>query len=175
MNNKLDSTIIKEKFKSDPQRQQKELMGFMSANKVNPMKGCLPILPQIPVFIAFYRVLSQAIELRHAPFMLWITDLSAADTLFSDLLGLGFALGPLPLIMGFTMFLQQKLNPAPTDPIQAKVFMFMPIMFTFLLAQFPAGLVIYWAWNNTLSMSQQWMIMRRMGVAVGGGKIEDAK
>ncbi|MEQ9199277.1 MAG: membrane protein insertase YidC, partial [Rhodospirillales bacterium] len=131
-----------------------------------------------------YKVLYISIEMRQAPFFGWIQDLSAPDptTLF-NLFGLipwtppGWLplLGVWPVIMGITMYLQQKLNPAPADPIQAKVFMFLPFLFTFMLAGFPAGLVIYWAWNNGLSILQQWVIMRRMGVKVGGGSDSDSK
>jgi YidC/Oxa1 family membrane protein insertase len=152
-----------------------ELMGLYKKEKVNPASGCLPILIQIPVFFALYKVLFVTIEMRHAPFFGWIQDLSAPDplnifTLFGlvpwghpDFLNIGIW----PLLMGVSMWLQQKLNPAPADPVQAKVFMFMPIFFTFLLGSFPAGLVIYWTWNNILSIAQQWVIMRRMGVPVG--------
>ena len=140
----------------------------------------MPILIQIPVFFALYKVLFVSIEMCQAPFYGWIHDLSAPDPLgILTVFGLIpwdvparlaiVNIGIWPLIMGFTMYLQQKLNPAPTDPIQAKVFMFMPIIFTFLLAQFPAGLVIYWAWNNVLSIAQQWTIMKRQGVSASGG------
>ena len=140
--------------------------------KVNPASGCLPILIQIPVFFALYKVLFVTIEMRHAPFFGWIQDLSAPDptTLF-NLFGLipwtppdFLIIGIWPLLMGASMYLQQKLNPQPADPVQAKIFLFLPLFFTFLLARFPAGLVIYWAWNNMLSILQQWVIMRRMGV-----------
>jgi YidC/Oxa1 family membrane protein insertase len=130
------------------------------------------MLVQIPVFFALYKVLFVTIEMRHAPFFGWVQDLSAPDpTTMFNLFGLlpftppeFLMIGIWPLIMGATMFLQQRLNPTPADPIQAKIFMFLPIVFTVLLAPFPAGLVIYWAWNNTLSILQQWVIMRRMGV-----------
>ncbi len=169
---------LREKYGEDKQRMQTELMALYKREKANPVAGCLPIALQIPVFFALYKVLFISIEMRQAPFYGWIKDLSAADpTTIANLFGLipysppDFAmLGVWPIIMGITMFLQQKLNPAPPDPVQAKIFMFMPIMFTFFLAGFPAGLVIYWSWNNLLSMSQQYVIMRRMGVAVGGGK-----
>jgi YidC/Oxa1 family membrane protein insertase len=148
------------------------MMALYKREKANPASGCLPILVQIPVFFALYKVLFVNIEMRHAPFYGWIHDLSAADpTSLFNLFGLipwtppeFLLVGVWPLIMGVTMFLQQKLNPQPTDPMQAKIFLFLPIMFTFLLAQFPAGLVIYWTWNNILSMLQQWVIMRRMGI-----------
>ncbi len=166
---------MKEKYGDDRQRINQELMGLYKREKVNPLSGCLPIVLQIPVFFSLYKVLFVTIEMRHAPFYGWIKDLSSPDpTTIANLFGLipwdapGFLhLGAWPLIMGATMWLQMKLNPQPADPIQAKVFMVMPIMFTFMLAGFPAGLVIYWAWNNLLSMAQQWSIMRRMGVSVG--------
>ena len=153
---------IKEKFKNDRARQGQETMALYKEHRVNPMGGCLPMVIQIPVFFALYRSLYQAIELRHAPFTLWITDLSAADTLFSDLLGLGFALGPLPLIMGFTMFLQQKMTPTNADPNMAKMMLMMPVIFTFLFLSFPSGLVIYWLINNVLTIVQQYYIHRTM-------------
>jgi YidC/Oxa1 family membrane protein insertase len=136
---------------------------------------------QIPVFFALYKVLYTTIEMRHQPFFGWIKDLSAPDPL-TLLTGFGtiqwdvpqfmhfFNIGLWPMIMGVTMFLQQKLNPQPTDPVQARVFQFLPIMFTFMLAPFAAGLVIYWAWSNTLSIAQQYTIMRRHGTPVGGKK-----
>lgn len=172
---------LKERFGDDRQKLNQEMMGIYKKEKVNPMAGCLPILVQIPIFFALYKVLFITIEMRHAPFFGWIQDLSAPDPL-TLLTGFGMFdwqvpailamvnIGVWPIIMGITMYLQQKLNPAPADPVQAKIFMLMPIFFTFLLGTFPAGLVIYWAWNNSLSILQQWVIMRRMGVAVGGGK-----
>jgi YidC/Oxa1 family membrane protein insertase len=166
---------LREKYANDRQRMNQELMELYKKEKVNPLSGCLPILLQIPVFFALYKVLFVTIEMRHAPFYGWIKDLSAPDpTHVLNLFGLipwtppeFLHLGAWPLIMGVTMFLQQKLNPQPADPIQAKVFMLMPVIFTVLLASFPAGLVIYWAWNNTLSIAQQWLIMRRAGVKPG--------
>ena len=172
---------LRDKYGEDKQRLNQEMMALYKKEGANPAAGCLPILIQIPVFFALYKVLFVNIEMRQAPFYGWIHDLSAPDPLgILTLFGLipwevpaGFLtylnLGVWPLIMGITMFLQQKLNPAPTDPVQAKVFMFMPIIFTFLLAPFPAGLVIYWAWNNVLSIAQQWAIMRRQGVSASGG------
>jgi YidC/Oxa1 family membrane protein insertase len=167
---------LQERFKDDRQRMSQELMMLYKREKASPVSGCLPILVQIPVFFALYKVLFVSIEMRHAPFYGWIQDLSAPDpTNIFTLFGLipwdapGFlAVGIWPLIMGGTMFLQQKLNPAPPDPTQAKIMTFLPVMFTFLLAQFPAGLVIYWTWNNLLSMAQQWVIMKRMGVSMNG-------
>ncbi len=170
---------IRERFKEDRQQMNMEMMGLYKREKVNPASGCLPILIQIPVFFALYKVLFVTIEMRHAPFFGWIQDLSAPDpTSLFNLFGLipwdpptFLSIGIWPLIMGITMFLQQKLNPPPTDPLQQKIFMALPIVFTFLLANFPAGLVIYWAWNNALSILQQWVIMRRMGVKIGGGMV----
>jgi YidC/Oxa1 family membrane protein insertase len=163
---------LRERFGEDKQRINQEMMALYKREKANPAAGCLPMIVQIPVFFALYKVLFVTIEMRQAPFFGWIQDLSAPDptTLF-NLFGLlpftppeFLMIGIWPLIMGATMFLQQRLNPQPTDPIQAKIFMFLPIVFTVLLAPFPAGLVIYWAWNNTLSILQQWVIMKRMGV-----------
>ena len=165
---------IKERYSDDKTRQQQATMELYKKEKVNPASGCLPIVVQIPVFFALYKVLFVTIEMRHAPFYGWIKDLSAPDptTLF-NLFGLipwdppGFLMvGIWPLIMGVTMFVQMRLNPAPPDPIQAQIFAWMPVMFTFLLATFPAGLVIYWAWNNTLSVLQQSFIMKRQGVPI---------
>ncbi len=163
---------LRERFENDKQRMNQELMALYKREKVNPAAGCLPIVVQIPVFFALYKVLFVTIEMRHAPFFGWIKDLSAQDpTTIFNLFGLipwdpphMLMIGIWPLIMGVTMWFQQKLNPQPADPVQAKMFMILPVVFTFMLASFPAGLVIYWAWNNVLSMAQQWAIMRRMGV-----------
>jgi len=165
-------TEIREKFGNDKQKMNQAMMEMYRNEKVNPMAGCLPILIQIPVFFSLYKVLFVTIEMRHAPFYGWIHDLSAPDDLLvTTLFGLipwtppdFLALGVWPLLMGITMLLQQKLSPQPPDPVQAKMFMLMPVVFTFLLARFPAGLVIYWTWNNLLSILQQWIIMRRAGV-----------
>ncbi|HTZ17059.1 MAG TPA: membrane protein insertase YidC [Dissulfurispiraceae bacterium] len=157
---------IKEKFKNDPQRMQKEMMDLYKTNKVSPMGGCLPMLLQMPVFFALYSILSTAIELRQAPFALWITDLAAPDTLFGHIpsaipfLG-GFALGPLPLLMGATTFIQQKMTPSTADPRQQKIMMIMPIMFTFIFLNFSSGLVLYWLINNILSIAQQFYINKK--------------
>lgn len=171
-----DVMALREKFNDDKMRLNQEMMALYKKEKVNPASGCLPVVVQIPVFFALYKVLFVSIEMRHAAFFGWITDLSAPDpTSVWNLFGAipwdpagtipaMLNLGVWPLIMGLTMWLQQKLNPQPADPVQAKIFTFMPIMFTFLLASFPAGLVIYWAWNNTLSIAQQKVIMMRMGV-----------
>jgi YidC/Oxa1 family membrane protein insertase len=162
-------TELRERHKDDPQQLQREMMALYKAEKINPASGCLPILLQIPIFFSLYKVLFVTIEMRHAPFFGWILDLSAPDpTNLFNLFGLipfdppaFFHLPAWALIMGVTMFFQQKLNPQPPDPIQAKIFQWMPVIFTFMLASFPAGLVIYWSWNNLLSMAQQWWIMRK--------------
>ena len=159
---------LKQRYQHDRLKMNQEMMELYKREKVNPMAGCLPMLIQIPVFFALYKVLFVTIEMRHAPFFGWIHDLSAPDpTSLFNLFGLlpwtppGFLMiGIWPLIMGVTMLAQQKLNPPPADPTQAKMFMLMPLIFTVMLAQFPAGLVIYWAWNNVLSIIQQWSIMR---------------
>nr|HRQ82212.1 membrane protein insertase YidC [Azospirillaceae bacterium] len=166
--------VIRERFADDKMRQNQELMALYKREKVNPVSGCLPILIQIPVFFALYKVLFVTIEMRHAPFFGWIHDLSAPDpTTIFNLFGLipwsppaFLMLGVWPIIMGVTMWAQMKLNPTPPDPIQQKIFGFMPFVFTFMLASFPAGLVIYWAWNNLLSIIQQYVIMRKQGVAI---------
>ena len=172
---------LKERYGEDRQRMNQELMQLYRREKVNPAAGCLPIVVQIPVFFALYKVLYTSIEMRHQPFYGWIRDLSAPDPL-TILTGFGlfpwqvpeflhfFNIGIWPLIMGVTMYLQQKLNPQPTDPVQARVFQFLPILFTFMLAPFSAGLVIYWAWSNTLSIAQQYTIMRRHGTPIGKAK-----
>ena len=162
---------IRERIPDDKAKQQQEIMTLYKKVGANPLAGCLPIVIQIPVFFSLYKVLFVTIEMRHAPFYGWIHDLSAPDpTSFANLFGLlPFApphfllIGAWPLIMGTTMFLQQKLNPQPVDPVQAKMFMFLPIVFTYMLSSFPAGLVIYWSWNNLLSIAQQWAIMHRRG------------
>ena len=164
---------LRERFPDDKARQQQEMMALYKRVGANPLAGCLPIVIQIPVFFSLYKVLFVTIEMRHAPFFGWIHDLSAPDpTSFANLFGLLpfvppaiLMIGAWPLIMGLTMFLQQKLNPQPVDPVQARMFMFLPIVFTYMLAAFPAGLVIYWAWNNLLSIGQQWTIMHRAGAA----------
>jgi YidC/Oxa1 family membrane protein insertase len=174
-----ETVKIREKYPDDKAKQQQEIMALYKKVGANPLAGCLPIVIQIPVFFSLYKVLFVTIEMRHAPFFGWIHDLSAPDpTSFVNLFGLlpfapasvpvigGFlAIGAWPLIMGVTMFLQQKLNPQPVDPVQAKMFMFLPIVFTYMLSAFPAGLVIYWSWNNLLSIAQQWAIMHRQGAA----------
>ncbi len=157
-------------YKDDRQRMSQELMALYKKEKVNPAGGCLPLLIQAPIFFCLYKVLFVSIEMRHAPFFGWIHDLSAPDpTSFVNLFGLlpfnppsFLMIGIWPLLMGLTMVVQQRMNPQPADPMQAKMMMIMPIMFTYLFASFPAGLVVYWTWNNLLSMAQQWYITRRM-------------
>ena len=161
---------LKEKYGDDKTKMQQETMALYKEEKVNPLASCLPIFIQIPIFFSLYKVLYVTIDMRHAPFFGWIKDLSAPDPmLVTNLFGLipweptGFlAIGILPIFMGVTMYIQQKLNPPMTDPIQQKVFALMPIMFTFILAGFSVGLVIYWTWNNILTICQQWYIMRRV-------------
>jgi YidC/Oxa1 family membrane protein insertase len=168
-----EMTKIRERFPDDKARQQQEIMAMYKKVGANPLAGCLPIVIQIPVFFSLYKVLFVTIEMRHAPFFGWIHDLSAPDpTSFANLFGLipftppsMLMIGAWPLLMGVTMFLQQKLNPQPVDPVQARMFMLLPVVFTYMLSAFPAGLVIYWAWNNLLSIAQQWTIMRRAGAA----------
>ncbi|MGB1118612.1 MAG: membrane protein insertase YidC [Parvibaculales bacterium] len=165
---------IREQYKDDKQAQQQELMKIYREEKLNPLAGCLPILLQIPVFFALYKVLFVTIDMRHQPFFGWITDLSAPDpTSLFNLFGLipwdppsFLMLGVWPVLMGVTMFIQMQMNPPPPDPIQARMFQILPIFFTFILAGFPAGLVIYWAWNNFLSILQQGLIMRRNDVEI---------
>jgi YidC/Oxa1 family membrane protein insertase len=160
---------LRERFGEDKARLNQEMMALYKRVGANPMAGCLPIVIQIPVFFSLYKVLYVTIEMRHAPFYGWIHDLSSPDpTTFANLFGLIhwtpptiMMIGAWPILMGITMFLQQKLNPQPPDPMQAKMFMVLPFVFTYMLAQMPAGLVIYWAWNNLLSIAQQWLIMRR--------------
>ncbi|MGI4852232.1 MAG: membrane protein insertase YidC [Janthinobacterium lividum] len=159
---------LRARYSDDKLKMNQEVMQLYKREKVNPMAGCLPMLVQIPVFFALYKVLFVSIEMRHAPFYGWIHDLAAPDpTTIFNLFGLipwtppaFLMLGAWPIVMGITMFIQQKLNPPPADPMQAKVFLLMPIMFTYMLAAFPAGLVIYWTWNNILTIAQQWTIMR---------------
>ena len=173
---------LRKKYKDDPAKQQQELLGLYKSEKINPLTGCLPMLLQIPVFYALYKVLTVTIEMRHAPFYGWIQDLSSRDptTIFNlfgaipwdpataPLIG-GFLNGPLhlgvlPLLYGFTMWLTTAMNPPATDPIQQRIFQLMPIMFTFIMAPFAAGLLIYWTWNNVLTIGQQYIIMRKFKV-----------
>ena len=175
-----EMTKLRDLYANDKARQQQELMELYKREKINPLAGCLPILIQIPVFFALYKVLFVTIEMRHAPFFGWIKDLAAPDptNLFNlfgllpydptviPVIGPFLALGIWPLIMGVTMWVQMKLNPSPPDPTQKMIFDWMPIVFTFMLASFPAGLVIYWAWNNTLSVIQQSVIMQKHGAKI---------
>lgn len=156
---------MKEKFGDDKQKMQQAMMEMYRTEKINPMGGCLPILIQIPVFIALYWVLLGSVELRHAPFFGWIQDLSAPDTLFGTLPWLNMPIGLLPILMGATMIIQTYLNPAPTDPIQAKVMKIMPIVFSIFFFFFPAGLVLYWLVNNILSIWQQWYVNKSIHAA----------
>jgi len=163
---------LKELHKDDKMKLQQSMMALYKKEKVNPMSGCLPILVQIPVFFALYKVLFVTIEMRHMPFYGWIHDLSDRDpTSLFNVFGLipwdppSFLLiGAWPIIMGITMFIQQKLNPTPPDPIQAKIFMFFPVFLTVILAPFPAGLVIYWSFNNIFTMIQQYIVQRKMTI-----------
>ena len=171
---------LQEQYKDDRAEQQKQLMELYRREKINPLSGCWPVLVQIPVFFALYKVLFISIEMRHAPFFGWIQDLAAPDptTIFNlfgllpydptlvPVIGPFLALGAWPILMGVTMWLQMRLNPPPPDPTQALIFAWMPVLFTFMLAGFPAGLVIYWAWNNALSIIQQYIIMKRHGADV---------
>ena len=163
---------LKELHKDDKMKLQQAMMALYKKEKVNPMSGCLPILVQIPVFFAFYKILFVTLEMRHMPFYGWIKDLSDRDpTSIFNLFGLipwdppSFLLiGAWPIIMGITMFIQQKLNPTPPDPIQAKIFMFFPLFLTVILAPFAAGLVIYWSFNNIFTMIQQYIVQRKMTI-----------
>ncbi|MFN3575005.1 MAG: membrane protein insertase YidC [Phenylobacterium sp.] len=173
---------LRKKYKDDPAKQQQELLGLYQKEKINPLTGCLPMLLQIPVFYALYKVLTVTIEMRHAPFYGWIQDLSARDptTIFNlfgaipwdpstapligSFLNGPLHLGVLPLLYGFTMWLTTAMNPPAGDPIQQRIFQLMPIMFTFIMAPFAAGLLIYWTWNNVLTIIQQYIIMRRFKV-----------
>ncbi|WP_200893644.1 MULTISPECIES: membrane protein insertase YidC [Rhizobium] len=165
---------LKAKHGDDRMAMQQAMMQLYKEEKINPVAGCWPMLLQIPVFFALYKVIYVTIEMRHAPFFGWIHDLSAPDpTSLFNLFGLlpydvphFLMIGVWPLVMGVTMFLQMRMNPTPPDPTQAMIFTWMPLIFTFMLASFPAGLVIYWAWNNTLSISQQALIMKRHGAKI---------
>jgi YidC/Oxa1 family membrane protein insertase len=171
---------LRERYKDDKVKQQQELMDLYKREKVNPIAGCLPILLQLPVFFALYKVLYITIDMRHAPFFGWIKDLSAPDptSLFNlfgllpydpssvPVIGHFLMLGVWPLVMGITMWLQMQLNPQQPDPVQQQIFNWMPVLFTFLLASFPAGLVIYWAWSNVLSLAQQYYIMKKQGAEI---------
>ena len=171
---------LKETYPDDKMKQQQAQMELFKKEGVNPVAGCLPMVIQIPVFFALYKVIFITIEMRHAPFFGWIKDLSAPDptnvfTLFGlipweptalPVFGHFLALGVWPLVMGVSMFFQMKMNPEPADPVQKSMFAWMPVIFTFMLGTFPAGLVIYWTWNNTLTILQQSYIMKKAGVKV---------
>jgi YidC/Oxa1 family membrane protein insertase len=172
-------TEIRERHKDNPQAQQQAMLALYKREKINPLAGCLPILPQIPIFFAVYKTVFISLDARHAPFFGWIQDMSAPDpTTIWNLFGLlpydpsgvpiisnpYLAIGVWPIIMGLTMWAQMSLNPPPPDKIQRQIFAFLPVVFTFVLAPFAAALVIYWAWNNTLTVAQQYIIMRRQGV-----------
>ena len=146
---------IREQFKDDKMQMNKALMNLYQKEKINPLGGCLPVLVQIPVFIALYWVLLGSVEIRNAPWIFWIKDLSVPDPFYI-----------LPLIMAVTMFIQMKLNPTPPDPLQAKIMMMMPVVFSIFFFFFPSGLVLYWLVNNVVSIGQQWSIMRRLNVKV---------
>jgi len=157
---------IREKYKDDKKKINEETMALYRTYKINPMGGCLPMIVQLPVFLALYRMLYQAIELRHAPFFSWINDLSAPDRLFHFGFSIPFMQPPygipvLTVVMGATMFLQQKMSPPPGDPTQAKMMMFMPLIFTVIFINFPAGLVLYWLTNNIFSIAQQYYIQKK--------------
>jgi YidC/Oxa1 family membrane protein insertase len=153
-------TSIRERFKSDPQKMNQEMMALYKTEKINPLGGCLPIVVQIPVFISLYWVLLASVEMRNAPWLGWIHDLAAPDPFYI-----------LPVVMAVSMFIQTKLNPTPPDPMQAKVMMFMPIIFSVMFFFFPSGLVLYWVVNNVLSIAQQWVITKKME----GGKVKTVK
>ena len=167
-----EMTRLKEVHKEDKMKLQQEMMALYKREKVNPVSGCLPVLIQIPFFFAIYKMLFVTIEMRHQPFFGWIKDLSERDpTSIFNLFGLipwdppsFLIIGVWPILMGVSMFVQQKLNPAPPDPIQAKIFMFFPLFLTIILAPFPSGLVVYWTINNILTMAQQVVIMKRTTV-----------
>ena len=142
---------LKERYGDDKQAYQEAMMKIYKEEKINPLGGCLPILVQIPVFIAFYWMLLETVEMRQAPFIFWIKDLSTADPYYV-----------LPVLYGLTMLVQHRLNPTPMDPIQARVMLIMPIAFTFFFVFFPSGLVLYWFVNSALSITQQWYITRRV-------------
>src|SRR5690606_22789960 len=168
---------IQERYKEDRTAQQQAMMELYKKEKINPLSGCWPVLIQIPVFFALYTVIFISPVMRHAPFFGWVQDLAAPDptnifTLFglipwdptvTPILGAFLHLGIWPVIMGLTTWVQMKLNPPPPEPTQAMIFGLMPILFTFMLGPVPAGLVIYWAWKNLLSVTQQWFIMKRPG------------
>ncbi len=154
-------TAIRERYKDNPQQMNAAMMELYKTEKINPLGGCLPIVVQIPVFISLYWVLLASVEMRHAPWLGWIHDLSAPDTLFGVIPGINMPIGLLPIIMAASMYVQTKLNPTPPDPVQAKIMLFMPLIFSFMFFFFPSGLVLYWVVNNILSIGQQWVITRQ--------------
>ena len=156
---------LKEQYKNDPQKLNTAMMSMYKQEKINPLGGCLPVVIQIPVFISLYWVLLLSVEMRGAPWMGWIHDLSKPDTAISGLIGLSIPIGILPIIMAISMFIQTKLNPTPPDPVQAKVMMYMPLAFSLMFFFFPSGLVLYYIVNNVLSIGQQWQINRMLGTA----------
>jgi YidC/Oxa1 family membrane protein insertase len=164
-----EMTRLKDLYKDDKQKIQLEMMAIYRKEKINPVSGCLPMLIQIPFFFAIYKMLFVTLEMRHAPFFGWIHDLSAPDpTSLFNLFGLipwsppsFLIIGVWPILMGISMWVQQKLNPAPTDPIQAKIFAFFPLFLTVMLASFPSGLVVYWTANNVLTIAQQYIIIKK--------------
>ena len=153
-----EMTKLREKYKDDRDAMNKAVMELYREHKVNPMGGCLPMVVQIPVFFALYKSLMFSIELRHAPFLLWITDLAGPDNLFGQLLHVPMVLGPLPILMGISMFVQQKMTPSNMDPMQQKMMLALPVVFTFMFLSFPSGLVLYWLVNNVLTIGQQMYI-----------------
>ncbi len=175
---------VRDRYADDKMKQQQELMALYKKEKLNPLAGCLPILLQMPIFYALYKTLFVTIELRHEPFVLWIKDLSAPDptTIFNlfgllpfdptaaPVIGAFLGIGVLPILMGVAMWFQMKLNPPPTDPVQAQVFAMLPFIFVFIFAPFAAGLVLYWFWNTALSILQQWLIMKKNGVTIDWGE-----
>jgi YidC/Oxa1 family membrane protein insertase len=166
-----EMVAIRERYADDKMKQQQALMELYKTQKINPIAGCWPVLLQIPVFFALYKILFITIEMRHAPFFGWIRDLAAPDptNVFFFLpaaLTAFLHIGIWPILMGITMFIQMKMNPEPPDPVQKMMFTWMPVFFTFLLGSFPAGLVIYWTWNNLLSVSQQGYIMKKHGAKI---------
>ena len=144
-------TAIRERHKGEPQKMNQEMMQLYKTEKINPLGGCLPIVIQIPVFISLYWVLLASVEMRNAPWQGWIHDLAAPDPFYI-----------LPVVMAISMFIQTKLNPTPPDPMQAKVMMFMPLIFSVMFFFFPSGLVLYWITNNVLSIAQQWVITKKL-------------
>ncbi|MBJ7380146.1 MAG: membrane protein insertase YidC [Polynucleobacter sp.] len=154
---------MREQYKGDPQKLNQAMMEMYKKEKINPLGGCLPVVVQIPVFIALYWVLLSSVEMRNAPWIGWIHDLSSPDVFFGTIPGIDMPIGILPIVMAISMFIQTKLNPTPPDPIQAKVMLYMPIIFSAMFFFFPSGLVLYWVVNNILSIAQQWQINKMFG------------